>query len=241
MNLLIASAQTMKVHMKNGSVSSFKINEIDFIDFTENEEADDNPVYFGDRYIATYEQSFIATFGQVDPNHNWGFNFATTRSDNGGYKYRVIAEDLVSNDFDFNDVVFDVEEVTEGVRITVLAVGTTVPMIIFDREVHELFGVSTNQMINTDDTNQLTPVSFVVNASPSYLRVFSLVNGVNPLLLEVKTGRPTPMIAVAPDFEWCTERQAIHHKYELFPQWVQNPGVKWYESKYSQVYFDVNI
>jgi len=44
---LLAAAQTMNVHMKDGNVKKLKINKVDFVDFTLEEEEDDdiNPVY----------------------------------------------------------------------------------------------------------------------------------------------------------------------------------------------------
>ena len=240
-NLSICLGQSVELHMKNGDVRSFKIEDVDFINFTEEDEDVVDPVYFGDHYLAEYRQSFIAYFGQVHPNHTWGFNFATTRSGTEGRKYRVIAEDMVSNDFDFNDVVFDVEDVGDGIKITVQAVGTTIPMSIFGQEVHELFGLPTDQMVNTTGANIQPPVSFTVNAPFEHVRVESYVDGVNALVLEVITGIPTPMIAVAPDFEWCVERQSISAKYSSFPQWVQDPSVKWYDSQGTSVIIDVTL
>lgn len=240
-NLSLCLGQSVEVHMKSGDVRSFKIEDVDYINFTEKDEDVVDPVYFGDHYQAAYEASFIQNFGQVDPNHTWGFNFPTTRSGTEGRKYRVIAEEMVSNDFDFNDVVFDVEEVGEGIKITVQAVGTTIPMSIFGQEVHELFGLPVDQMVNTTNTNIQPPVSFTINAPFEHVRVESYVNGVNALLLEVITGRPTPMIAVAPDFEWCVERQCISAKYDSFPQWVQDPSVIWYDSQGTSVTIDVNL
>ena len=95
-------------------------------------------------------------------------------------KVRVIAEDLSMNDgkpdFDFNDVVFDVDLLSNGkVRITLLAAGGTLPLTVGDPtielqsptmemqydtqdamgkvmtyEVHHQFKVSTTTMVNTN-------------------------------------------------------------------------------------------
>ena len=70
---------------------------------------------------------------------------------------RVIAEDLTAsagNDFDFNDVVFDVElKDNDVVYVYVRAAGGTLPLYIGEGdeavEVHGLFGKDTNIMINT--------------------------------------------------------------------------------------------
>lgn len=99
-------------------------------------------------------------------------------------KVRVIAEDLTTldgkADFDFNDVVFDVDLLSSGkVRITLLAAGGTLPLTVGDQgqqesgdyeptmemqydsqdvamgevmayEVHHLFKVATTTMVNTN-------------------------------------------------------------------------------------------
>lgn len=76
---------------------------------------------------------------------------------------RVICEDLSvtqASDWDFNDVVFDVQLADNNtkVKVTLLAAGGTLPLIVgdMDHEVHELFaaanpskGITTSTMINT--------------------------------------------------------------------------------------------
>ena len=68
---------------------------------------------------------------------------------------RVMAEDLSAGesgeDFDFNDVVFDVyfsDEVGEA-YVMVQAAGGTLPLTVHGTEVHGLFNQPTNKMINT--------------------------------------------------------------------------------------------
>lgn len=87
---------------------------------------------------------------------------------------RIIAEDLTwgseNGDFDFNDVIFDVQLINNGsnIKITLLAAGGTLPLYIAGEEVHEKFGVSTSTMVNTytDNNGNLikdhNPVSFTI-------------------------------------------------------------------------------
>ena len=79
---LLAPAQTMNVRMKDGNVRKFKINEVDYVDFTLEEEEEDvpniNPVYNQEVSRAKYEAAFLMNFGQIDPNQNWGFQNSTT-------------------------------------------------------------------------------------------------------------------------------------------------------------------
>ena len=72
-----------------------------------------------------------------------------------GADIRVMAEDLSAGesgeDFDFNDVVFDVyfsPNVGEA-YVMVQAAGGTLPLTVHGTEVHRLFGKSTDTMINT--------------------------------------------------------------------------------------------
>lgn len=81
-------------------------------------------------------------------------------------KLRIICEDLSvreSSDWDFNDVVFDIQLVDNDTKaeITLLAAGGTLPLCVGDmnHEVHELFaeanpgkGITTSTMINTRST-----------------------------------------------------------------------------------------
>ncbi len=66
---------------------------------------------------------------------------------------RVIAEDLTAGekgDFDFNDIVFDVEYVSATqAKVTVQAAGGTLPLYIDGKEVHQLF-ITANPSATTD-------------------------------------------------------------------------------------------
>lgn len=185
------------------------------------------PVY---SFKMVYEEAFVKRFGMPSPNQNWGFESRTTRGALGK-KIRVIAEDLVSNDFDFNDVVFDVEEKDGGLRITLQAVGTTIPMYILGREVHNLFGVAQDVMVNTgSESSTLSPVSFEISANIEDMVVQSEVN-VNSLMeLWILTGAVPAMIAVNTDYEWCEEGLSIGSKYTRFASWVQGSEQYFYDS-----------
>ena len=70
--------------------------------------------------------------------------------------YRIIGEDLSATsdtDFDFNDVVLDVKITDKGADCILQAAGGTLPIRINGQdgpEVHELFGVDTDVMVNTN-------------------------------------------------------------------------------------------
>ena len=158
---------------------------------------------------------------------------------------RVIAEDLSaaeSSDFDFNDVVFDVTYTSETTAtITLQAAGGTLPLTVADREVHQLFNVTTNVMVNTvRDASKSQgaqwaskdPVSFDISGidmsqNGKDIQIKVQKGGVW-YTLEAQEGVPAAKIAVKPTFTWCDEFEAIETRYPKFKDWVQNKDVIWY-------------
>lgn len=168
------------------------------------------------------------------------------------YDIRIIGEDLSAgedgNDFDFNDVVFDVKFTGDNTaKICIVAAGGTLPLKVADQEVHGLFHQDTNIMINTNAAdagypNQayeqrdnlptfditLTGVK-AANGKNIKIEVEKEVNGVKQWVeLKANNGEPAAKIGVKPGFGYCNERQGISSKYPLFTQWVQNVDVVWY-------------
>lgn len=141
---------------------------------------------------------------------------------------RVIAEDLTvtdNSDFDFNDVVFDVKY-GNPTKIILQAAGGTLPLRVGGVEVHEKFGVATNQMVNTGAGVTKDPVVYEVNVACWHA---GDVN--NNILVEVQKdgewieikaikGKAAAKIAVPTTFEWCSEREDIAKKYPKFNDYV---------------------
>ena len=159
---------------------------------------------------------------------------------------RIIAEDLSaseSSDFDFNDVVFDVQMnwPSEGKHtITLLAAGGTLPLTIAGEEVHAKFGVPTNKMVNTESwTEQRAPVTFVIegkyaNANEIEVRV---QKGSDWPLLTAPIGKAASKIAVSTDYEWVKELQDITNAYGQFDTYVTTgKPAKWWESAKKDTY-----
>ena len=177
-------------------------------------------------------------------------NYSITRSEcNPGFggkpepeAIRIIAEDLSaseSSDFDFNDVVFDVQMnwPSEGKHtITLLAAGGTLPLTIAGEEVHAKFGVPTNKMVNTESwTEQRDPVTFVIegnyaNANEIEVRV---QKGSDWPLLTAPIGKAASKIAVSTDYEWVKELQDISKAYNNFDTYVTSgtPAEWWKDNK----------
>lgn len=202
----------------------------------------------------TYEKAFIKKFGQPDPNHQWGFDVygvqQVTRAKGGrsdsnsnwSFSCRLIGEDLTvdeNSDFDFNDVVVDV--VVEGKKNTELilrAAGGTYPLYIKKGndvfEIHDLFGVDTNVMVNTgtgsvekDPVHIQTDWNIPTVESVNEIQLYVMKNG-NKLVLNADQGRPASKICVPTTFEWCDERQSIEKVYKPFAQWVANQDYLWF-------------
>ena len=95
-----------------------------------------------------YYSDWIVTLTKAEPVNQVSANL------------RVMAEDLSAGesgeDFDFNDVVFDVyfSPNPGEAYVMVLAAGGTLPLTVDGTEVHGLFGKSTDTMINTHAENQ---------------------------------------------------------------------------------------
>ena len=159
---------------------------------------------------------------------------------------RIIAEDLSASegsDFDFNDVVFDVKMnwPAEGKHtITLQAAGGKLPLCIGvlddDYEVHKLFGVSLNTMVNTEDwTAHKDPVTFTIDGQ--YGNIVDLPiwvqKGSDWVQLTAPKGKAASKIAVSTDYKWVKELQDISKAYKNFDTYVTSgtPAEWWKDNK----------
>lgn len=155
---------------------------------------------------------------------------------------RIIAEDLSASegsDFDFNDVVFDVKYAhPEWNKITIIlqAAGGKLPLCIGQiddaHEVHNLFGVDVNTMVNTEDwTAHKDPVTFVLDGNyywnakniPVYVK-----KGNDWCELKAEQGRAASKIGVPTTFKWVKELKDIEPIYTKFKIYVSNPHWWWW-------------
>lgn len=161
----------------------------------------------------------------------------------GEYKNatRVMCEDLgTTDDFDFNDVVFDVAYTREYwpvdgtfAIITLQAAGGTMPLTVDGVEVHEAFGVATSEMVNTGKGPKLAPVVFrkqVRSTDPNDIAV--VVNNTQTAqtyTLESEQGKVPYKIAVPVTVKWADERVKINTAYPKFNEWVADPTKPFWE------------
>ena len=160
--------------------------------------------------------------------------------------YRIIGEDLSATsdtDFDFNDVVLDVKITDKGADCILQAAGGTLPIRINGQdgpEVHELFGVDTDVMVNTNaEKKGLKGKSGLPAVSFSITGKFSSADDVKIEVkkddgwheLYAKKGDAACKILVNTNFEWPDERQSLKAKYPKFVDWVNDPTVIWYPNE----------
>ena len=159
---------------------------------------------------------------------------------------RIIAEDLSASegsDFDFNDVVFDVKYgYPEWNKTTIIlqAAGGKLPLCIGvlddEHEVHNLFGVSLNTMVNTEDwTAHKDPVPFIIDGQYGSWNINNLPiwvqKGSDWVELTAPQGKAASKIAVSTDYKWVKELQDISKAYKKFEKYVESgKPAKWWKN-----------
>ena len=160
---------------------------------------------------------------------------------------RVMGEDLNASDpsdFDFNDIVIDIKITKTGADCILQAAGGTMPLRVNgddNLEVHKLFGVGTDTMVNTgaentpdpgDPTKMMkgvsgkSPVSFSLTGKFSSVKSVKIeVNKGGWKELTAERGVPASKIGTPKNTAWCSERYPIQQKYPKFSDWVtKNEG-----------------
>lgn len=213
----------------------------------------DTPIHYSKDYYVVNDPTTVK-FSFEDSNKpvsiprtecNPGYN-DDHHEEPSGDVVRVICEDLTvtqNSDFDFNDVVFDVQLDKTGTKVilTFRAAGGTLPLTVAGREVHELFaeanpgrGITRTSMINTrgtgdkythrncstavitiDNVYRTTVVKEVAKAIP--IQVQKLVGGeLKWVEMKCDKGKATAKVAVDDTYNWCDERENINQKYRVF-------------------------
>lgn len=158
--------------------------------------------------------------------------------------YRVIAEDLnasEASDFDFNDVVFDVEpnEAGTAAKIVVRAAGGIYKLTVAGQEVHKALGGNvkadgTYPMINTNPWNPDVKATLIESYSGKFdsdanirntiksivIKVYKPGFEENGIELEAQTGKPACKILVDQTFNVVTERTGIADENTNFHKYV---------------------
>ena len=150
-----------------------------------------------------------------------------------------MCEDLgTTADFDFNDIVVDVYNDYSGYPggwggatiVTVRAAGGTLPATVAGKDIHELFGVSTKDMVNTGV--KTAPVAIFRIAQVNNAKDIQIVVGKDGGTWELKTatGAAPQKILVPSTTRWNKEYKSIVNSYPDFRNYVQdaNGFAKWY-------------
>ena len=118
--------------------------------------------------------------------------------------------------------------------IRLQAAGGTLPLYIDTKEVHQLFGVNTTDMVNTGrmsrDAVEVKLDTYYANAKDIPVKVTK--NGTT-VFLTAEKGEPASKIAVptSVNFQWCAERVSMKEQYEYFTEWCTNKSFRseWWE------------
>ena len=168
------------------------------------------------------------------------------------FNIRIIGEDLSASsgsDFDFNDIVIDLKYDDTNAVVLLQAAGGTLPLRFGNGddkvwEVHELFGVDQQVMVNTNAQKTRRGKYATKPAVRQELGygIASATEAKNKLIIEVlkddqwceltaETAEPAAKIAVDTDYQWLDERTSIKEVYPSFVSWVQNPerNTKWWK------------
>ncbi len=149
---------------------------------------------------------------------------------------RIMAEDLGEiGDFDFNDIVFDAVIVDGEALITLLAAGGTLPLYIGTQsdayEVHNLFGVSTTTMVNTQPGKheEIAPIIFRLNGYNNINNIPIIIDNKGVIVtLAAEQGKAPGKIAVPTTTDWSNESVSIEVTYPKFKDYVGDPKVEWW-------------
>ena len=160
------------------------------------------------------------------------------REDNDVYDLKIIAEDLSAtsnSDFDFNDIVLEVKYGTHA-KVRLTHAGGTLPLRINDNdnfEVHKLFGVQVNEMVNTGAGPSRSPVllhnkgldvSILSPADADEKLKLTVYKGGDWQEMTAPKGEPACKLAVGISYGVLGERVSIKGSYPLFVSWADGTG-----------------
>lgn len=131
---------------------------------------------------------------------------------------RIICEDLgTSDDFDFNDVVFDATIYTDGTcDIEILAAGGILDISVAGQPIHPAVPTMTTKCsykFSTSGYNSLNDIPVVVTVDAALATTYELA---------ATPGDAPQKIRVAKTYKWCTERTNIEDAHPGFKEWVSD-------------------
>ena len=215
-----------------------------------------------------YYSDWIVTFM---PARHYSNTTIIIEDDPTTWSIRVMAEDLSASeesDFDFNDVVLDFfgTENSNVLNVTLQAAGGTLPLRINGDdalEVHDMFKVAKNVMVNTNWTGSnkadMSAVPFTITLASALTTEQGFLDAVKAIKLEVEKtvsdgtgdakqwlpmnadqGKAAAKFAVpiydseGNEVRWANERESLKKKYGLFSTWATTaPHIQWWNPSLS--------
>lgn len=219
-------------------VATFQIGDKIVVGF-EDAQSDNTDFDYND-FLFTLDGSFEPTIPVVPET-----------SDPQTYTYCFEDMEKDGGDYDFNDVVLKVTAPVDGkINVTLDAAGATYALrvklgssYLFDgKEVHEVFGVTQDVMVNTGTGTICNPVTETVSVGENWNIMdngdfYIVVEDRGGLEVHIPTFQPgfvageVPYaIRIASDFDYPSERQAIVRKYPAFVDWAEDATseIDWY-------------
>jgi len=134
----------------------------------------------------------------------------------------IMCEDLGdTDDFDFNDVVFNAKRFRNGqTEITVLACGGTLPISVAGQDIHQLMG---GTMLNTGVGEPVPTQTFTVSGYSNIIDIPVVVdpgNGAIKYALQANVGDAPLKICTPVGSHYAEEYVHIDRAYSEFNQWV---------------------
>lgn len=216
-----------------------------------------NGLTYDGYYLGFDYETYMNTNWQPDGYYNnWIMKISDalpqSTPEPSSYVRRVMCEDLGNtDDFDFNDLVFDVSftKDTAGkytANVTVRAVGGTLPIYIGtdideDNELHKAMGAEVKQPVNVGASNGVETsktvtrtISGLSEPNADLVPICVVRDGNKATLLPSTrelTGAAPTKICVPTTVKWMKERMDIEKNgYEKFGDYVGNRDVKFWES-----------
>lgn len=170
--------------------------------------------------------------------------------------YTYCFEDRDLGDYDMNDIVIKATRSGNQVTYSIVACGAYDELYIKNinagkikdnAEIHKLFGKTTNDFINTDeslDKCEYITATKTVSENFSFLDddtrpyIYNKTTGKNIYI--AKVGEDPHAIMIPNDFKYPKEKQCIKGTYADFNSWGQNPITKteWYTNPTEGTYYN---
>ena len=186
-----------------------------------------------------FEEGSDCNFSDMVIQIGGGLNIIDETPEPEAEIYTMCFEDRPATaDYDLNDVVLRCTRVDNTtLKLTLAATGANDDVVIHgasgwtynDKEVHEIFGLTEKQFVNTvkdGNTKDVVSANVTVSAGvtiPDFLKNIFIENRSSGKIVKIaQAGEPPFAIIVPGDFDYPLERVSIINAYGNFAGWAQN-------------------